>query len=274
MAIVKKVESKDVMENRNYSRSKSKKLAAVLLPLIFCLLTLLTGCVNYEVGINFNNPQNGNIVQHIQISKQLQKLDRADVKKWLNKIELRSHQMQGKVKKINGDELLVTIPFKNGQELNTKFNQLFHHENFVVADEYAAENLNLQSFDSEISIQQNNFLFLERNALDLTIDLRALGSLANHGKIAIAPENLADLQFQLNTPWLAYPTSLEDSIKPLEKSATKPKQLAWHLQPGEINHIQAVFWLPSPIGLGALVIILLMLAGFYLKYRRLPGTAS
>ena len=262
------------MDNQNYSGKKRTKLSAVLLPLVFCLLTLLTGCVKYEVGINFNNPQNGNIVQHIQISKQLQKLDHSDVKKWLNGVESRSRQMQGKVKKINNDELLVKIPFKNGQELNTKFNQLFHHDNFVVADEYVAKNANLQNLDSEISLQQNNFLFLEKNVLDLTIDLRALGSLADHGKVAIAPENLADLQFQLKTPWLAYPISLDESLKPLEKSASKPKRLAWHLQPGEINHIQAVFWLPSPIGLGALVIILLMLAGFYLKYRRLPGTAS
>ena len=262
------------MVNQNCSRSKRKKLSTVLLPLIFCLFSLLTGCVNYEVGINFNQPQNGNIVQHIQISKQLQKLDHAGVKKWLNQIESRSHQLQGKVKKINSDELLVNIPFKNGQELNTKFNQLFHHDNFAVTAEDAAENPNLQNFDSQISLQQNNFLFLERNSFDLTIDLRALGALTNHGKIAIAPEDLANLQFQLNTPWLAYPISPDDSLKPLAKSATKPKQLAWHLQPGEINHIQAVFWLPSPIGIGSLVIILLMLAGFYLKYRRLPGTAS
>jgi hypothetical protein len=48
----------------------------------------------------------------------------------------------------------------------------------------------------------------------------------------------------------------------------------WTLKPGQLNHLEAVFWLPSPLGIGTLVIVLLVLGGFYLKYKSLPGVVT
>lgn len=243
-----------------------------LFPLVLCLLVFLTGCAQYDVGINFNSPHQGNIVQHITIGQQLNNFDRIDVKKWLNSVESRSRSLQGRVKKFNSEELLVTIPFHNGQELASKFNQLFHSEIPVTSAVATSENPDLTKLNSQFSLQQSNLVLVERNSLDLVIDLRALDILTHQGKILVDSDRLIDLEFQLNTPWLAYSKAEGNALQPISKSKTK--QLVWHLQPGEINHIKAVFWLPSPLGLGTVAIIILMILGFYLKYRRFPGIVS
>ena len=243
-----------------------------LFPLLCSLLVLLTGCVRYDVGINFNSPHNGKIVQHIKIARQLDNLDHSDIKKWLNSIESRSRQLEGKVEKFDGEELTVTVPFSNGKELNTKFNQLFHGKIPVTSAIATEVNPDLTKLDSYASLQQNNLLLVERNSLDLIIDLRALNILKQQEKIALDRDRLLDLEFQLNTPWIAYSINKDNNLQPVSSSLSN--KLQWHLQPGEINHIQAVFWLPSPLGIGAVIIVLLMIAGFYLKYGRFPGVVS
>ncbi len=238
----------------------------LLLPLIRSLLTMLTGCVGYDVGINFENPHNGTIVQHITIGQQLASLSETEAKKWLRSIEKRSQKLQGKVKKINSQELLVTIPFSNGAELVKKFNQLFHDEAY---SSYSETDNQLTQLDSQVALKQSNLIFFERNSLDLTIDLRALESLSHQEKVTIPLDSLADLEFHLNTPSLARSISGKTNLQ-----ATKTEQgLIWQLQPCQINHIKALFWLPSPIGIGSGIIILLMITGFAIKYRRFPGIA-
>ena len=91
-------------------------------PLLCCLLFLLTGCVHYDVGINFDNQHHGVIVQHIKLGEQLTTLSEKDAQKWLNSIAKRTQKLQGKVKSVSPQEIIVTVPFNNGQELVTKFN--------------------------------------------------------------------------------------------------------------------------------------------------------
>ena len=242
----------------------TKKL---VLSLILSLVTMLTGCVKYDVGINFQNPYNGTIVQHITVGEQLANLTPSETKKWLRSIEKRANKVDGKVKKINSQELLVTIPFTNGTELVNKFNQIFHNETYSEYADNLAENPNVNQLDSLISLKQSNLIFFERNSLDLTIDLRALASLSHQDKVIIPSESLANLEFHLNTPSLARSVSGKNNLK-----ATKTAQgLVWQLQPGQMNHLKAVFWLPSPLGIGAAIIILLMILGYLIKYRRFPG---
>jgi hypothetical protein len=248
---------------------KRKNPVAFLLPVILCLVALLTGCVRYDVGVNFNTPQSGTIVQHIKIGEQLTSLSPSDAKKWLNSIEKRSRLLKGNVKKLNPQEIVVTIPFNNGKELAEKFNQFFHTD---IPDVSAIpqEKIDLVKLDSRISLHQSNLFFVERNNLNLTIDLRALGILSNQEKIIVSPGSLIDLEFQLNTPWIASSISGQENLEPTDNVANG---LVWQLQPGQINHIEAVFWLPSPLGIGAGAIVLLMVTGFLLKYRRFPGIA-
>lgn len=257
------------MSINNKTKPKKKKIIS-LFPLLLCLLCL-TGCVRYDVGINFNSPYNGNIVQHIKIAQQLNNLDRSDIKKWLNHIESQARQLKGKVKKADSEELLVSIPFSNSKELATKFNQLFHSDIPVTSAIDIDENADLTKLDSVVNLQQSNLILLERNSLDLVIDLRALNILTNQSKLNLDSNRAFDLEFQLATPLLAYSVSGDNNLQPINNAS---KQLTWRLQPGKINHIQAIFLLPSPIGIGTVIIILLGISGYYLKYRRFPGVAD
>jgi hypothetical protein len=252
---------------------KQKKHPLVFfLPLIFCLLTFLTGCVRYDVEINFDHPQKGNIVQHIKIGEQLSSLSQAEAKQWLNSIEERAHQLRGKVTKINAQEVMVTIPFGNSKELTKKFNQFFYTPNSELDNPLQSDSLDLVKLNSLLTLKQSNFVFLERANLNLTVDLRALGVLSNQGKIIVSPGSLIDLQFQLNTPLFARSLTGNNLLEPINNN--QGKQLIWQLQPGQINNIEAIVWLPSPIGIGSLIIALLALGGFYLKYKRLPGVVK
>lgn len=249
---------------------KNSSVVRFLLPIVLCLATLLTGCVNYDVGVNFATPYSGEITQHVNVSNQLATLAPEEIKQWLKSLEKRSRKLDGKVKKLNSQELLLTIPFGNGAELATKFNQLFQ-TSIVPNATIPQDKTELIKLNSQVSIHQSNLVFVERNSLDLAIDLRALKILTQQDKIKIEADAIADLQFQLATPWIANSVSKSDYLQPLNDPLQSG--LVWQLHPGEINHIAAVFWLPSPIGIGTAIIILLMILGYVIKYRRFPGVA-
>lgn len=249
---------------------KKSRLIKFLLPIVLCLATFLTGCVDYDVGIKFTTPYSGEIMQHVKVSDKLTNLAAADTKKWLNSLEKRSRKLNGRVKKLNDQELLSTIPFGNGAELAQKFNQLFQ-TSIVPNATIPPEQIDLIKLNSQVSIHQSNMIFMERNSLDLTIDLRALEVLSQQDKIIIDPNSIADLEFELITPGIARSVSRAENLQPTNDIQTKG--LVWQLHPGEVNQIEVIFWLPSPIGIGAAAIILLMILGYLLKYRRFPGIA-
>ena len=258
-------------EVTKYQSGTRKQPIFYLLPFILCLLTLLTGCVDYDVGVTFDSPYDGTIVQHIQIGEELTNLDRGATKKWLNSIEDRTYKLRGKVKRISPEELAVVIPFHNGKELVGKFNQFFYGDSSPNASSSPTETTDLASINSQMSLRQSNLLLLERNYLDLTVDLRALGAIDNQSKIVVTPNSFVNLTFQLNAPWIARSLQGSDRLNPIKNT---PGKLIWQLQPGQVNHIAAVVWLVSPLGIGTAVVILLIIAGFYLKYKHFPGIAS
>ena len=61
-------------------------------------------------------------------------------------------------------------------------------------------------------------------------------------------------RIQVSAPWVELPSGA------LASSET------WALIPGEVNEIAANFWVPSPIGIGAAAIALLVLVGYACKY--------
>ena len=240
-----------------------------LLPIILCLATLLTGCVDERVGINFATPYRGEITQQIRVSDRLANLAPDETRTWLRSLEKRSRKLNGRIEKLSDRDFLLTIPFGNGAELAEKFNRLFQ-SNVVPNATIPVEKQELLKLNSQINIRQSNLVFAERNYLDLAIDLRALNLLTQSEKIVVDADSLANLEFELTTPWIARSIASADNLKP---TANSVKGLVWQLQPGKINHIQVVFWLPSPLGIGAAAIIMLAILGYVIKYRRFPGVA-
>lgn len=249
-----------------------RSLKQVLLPMFLGVLLLLGGCVRYDVGLDVSDQHHGAIVQHIQLSEQLTNLSQTEAQNWLNSIESRAKQLGGKVKHLSTREVDVTIPFGNGQELTERFNEFFNPSESKSLAFTKLDNPELVQLKAELAIAQSNWLLLERDRIDLTVDLRALGVLSNQGNIIVSPGSLVDLQFVLTTPWGAKSLIIDDELSPPVLS--QGNQLIWQLKPGQINTIEAVFWVPSYLGLGILAVIGLTLGGYYLKYKTLPGVSQ
>ena len=233
---------------------------------IILLASLLSGCVQYDVGVNFDNPHRGEVVQHIKLGERLMSFSGNSAIEWLNSIERRTQQLQGKTKR-SSQEITVSIPFNNGAELEEKFNEFFNP--YGKKDDVTSTAVELPTISSHLSLTQNNLLFFLRNRLSYDLDLRALSLISTQG-ILVGSDELLELKFSLNTPWGARSIESNNAILP-EKIG---RQLVWTLKPSQLNHLEAVFWLPSPIGIGAVVIALVVAAGIYLRYNFMPDPTT
>ena len=244
-----------------------KSLGIALLSVV-----LLSGCVQYDVGVNWQGAHRGEFVQHIKLEERLTNFSSSQVQDWLQSIECRAKQLDGKTKR-SQQEIVVTIPFSSGKELESKFNQFFNPIEQKRSDSQAVAALNLPQFESKLQLNQGNFIFWQRSHLSYDLDLRSLGVLSENGNVIVSPSSLLNLQFSLSSP---------GGIRSIEKDANsitpevydKAHKLVWTLQPGQLNHVEAVFWLSSPLGFGSLLIVLFVLAGFYLKYKSFPWQAT
>ena len=229
---------------------------------------LLSGCVQYDVGVNFDNPHRGEIVQHIKLGERLMSFSGNSAIEWLNSIERRTQQLQGKTKR-SSQEITVAIPFNNGAELEEKFNEFFNPTG--KKNDFTSTAVELPNISSHLSLTQNNLLFLLRNRLSYDLDLRGLSLLSTKGNFLIGSDEILELKFSLNTPWGA--RSIESNQNAILPDKTG-RQLVWTLKPSQLNHLEAVFWLPSPIGIGAVVIALFVAAGIYLRYNFMPDPTT
>ena len=90
----------------------SKAIFGVRLLLIVLVASLLlAGCVDYDLDVSFDSPNKGAIAQSIKLGEQFTKLSPETGKEWLNSLEVRAKQLQGKSDRISDTELTVTIPF-------------------------------------------------------------------------------------------------------------------------------------------------------------------
>jgi Protein of unknown function (DUF3153) len=252
-------------------RNRINRSFAIKKPILWLVVLsslLLSGCVQYDVGVNFDNSNSGELVQHIKLGERLTSFSGDYVYEWLNSLERRGRKLEGKTERISKEEIIVTIPFSNGQELQTKFNEFFNSpSNQKIEEEQSESDSELPKIESNLLLVQNNFLLLVRNRLIYDLDLRSLSLIASKGNVLADAGSILDLEFSLNTPWGAKNIQqTETAIQPEKKG----KQLVWQLKPGELNHIEVVFWLPSPLGIGGLLIILFIWGGLYLRYTFMP----
>jgi len=230
---------------------------------------LLSGCVKSDLEINFQGQSGGEIIQRIQLSEQLTALNGPATQQWFHAIKRQARQLQGRVKQ-SEQEIHVVIPFANAAELQAKLNQ-FLSAAFKTPDT-AATGSQLPLLQSHLEVKQQNFFFWFRNRLTFDLDLRSLGVQSPDGDLLLSPEPLLELTFRLNTPGGA------QSVAANSGEGTTPKivqkGLVWRLQPGQPNHLEAVFWYPSPVGIGAVLIALLTVGGRYFKYGFRPAVAN
>lgn len=216
---------------------------------------LLSGCVQYETGIQFSSPHGGTLVQSIRLAEPFSALSGESQTQWFQQLEQRTRALGGRSQSLDDRTLQITIPFYSGQDLETKFNQFFSP---TAATDPATADL-LAGITSQLHVNQNNALLLVRHRLVYDLDLRSLGLVSGEGTVLLNPGALLALKFSLTTPWGARAGATNAIVQ------REGQTLTWSLQPGQVNHIEAVFWLPSPVGIGGLLIIGLVGLGIYLK---------
>jgi Protein of unknown function (DUF3153) len=233
--------------------------------LVWTVAIALSGCVKYDTGVNFTSLNSGEIVEHIQLGEQLNSFSQTAVKRWVASIEQRVQQAEGKIERINDQELKIVIPFNNAQQLVAKIDSYF---NPTPVDRVNPTNdLSPESsqFNAHMQMEQNNFLVMVRNHLIYDVDLRSLAIKSSDPKVSVATQNIVDLNFNIHSPWGVQSNNTAGSI--MGTNATNDRQMNWQLRPGQLNHIDATFWLPNPLGIGTILIVLISGGGYYLKYR-------
>jgi Protein of unknown function (DUF3153) len=211
------------------------------LVLLASLMLALTGCVQYDTTVNFQSFNAGELVQHITLDRQFYQLNRSAIDTWLSSIEQRTQKLHGHVQKISDRELNVVMPFRTAAELVKKFNQFFASDQ--------------QLLGSKLAVSHSNFLLASRHRLTYDLDLRSLSPDKQvSGQIGDQP---LDLKFNLQVP-----------------AVFSNHNGRWQLQPGQVNHLSTIFWLPNPIGIGGLVIILGVAIGYLIKSKLAPVTAK
>lgn len=244
-----------------------------MIGVVLLVSLLLSGCVKYDVLVNVKDENHGAIVQQIRLGEQLRSFSNAQATEWLKSIERRAKELHGKTTRRSPQTLVVTIPFSNGEELTTKFNQFFNPVNPTSRSAKDRGSVDLPSLDSRLSLEQRNFFVLQRNQLNYELDLRSLAVLSANGSVIVSPGSLLDLQFSLQTPWGSHILDLGDNTI-MPQIYEDGHQLVWTLIPGQLNRLAVVYWVPSPLGIGTIMIVLLVLGGFWVKYKSFPRTST
>jgi len=247
----------------------------------------LSGCMEYDVGIRFNSQTSGAIVQDIHLNR-LTTVSAVTFENWFESLEQETRQLQGFSRRRSPQDLELTLPFVNGADLVQKFNQLFDRSqtgNVAQANNAESEGATgLFPLTARIELTQQNALLAIRNHLDLWVDLTRLGMTTPEGDRLLDMDPLLRLNFYIETPWgvqwntdsaasKGSSSSAVSSPSPVSTASTGSKasaaskgsiqgNRATHtLRSGEINHLTATFWIPSPVGIGALGILLLVMMG-------------
>jgi len=233
------------------------KIKPIVFMVIFASL-LLSGCVKYDLGVNFNSTNNGELVQHIQLSEKITIFSSDYLSQWLKTLENRARTLAGSIERVSPVEIVVKIPFTSAKELQEKFTGFFNTRTFEDSDGSEISNIT-----STLVAEDTNFFILSRNHLVYDLDLRSLAMLTTKDDSSIV-----NLDFSLQTPWgIKNIDNSENAIQPEKHD----NQLIWTIKPGTINHIDVVFWLPNFLGIGTLLIIGFVWLGLYLRYTFLPN---
>jgi Protein of unknown function (DUF3153) len=260
--------------------SRGRRLSAIALDLIRDLLRLrllwliliafflLSGCVRSDIGIRFKDANHGKIIQHIHLAESKTGLENTITSVWLDSVVQQAEKLGGSVRRSANQDATLTLPFFNAKDLEAKFNQLLQTE-WQSSTAQSSTAQKVPAIVSRLKLRSGNWILWQRIVLDYALNLRSLSPLVQEN-LSLDPSKLLQLEFSLNTPGNA--KSLNAENPPVLRP--EGKKLTWKLHPGEQNHLQAVFWVPSPLGIGAVLIGLFVIVGAIVRTHPLPAEKS
>ncbi len=219
--------------------AKLKTLLVRLISLI-ALSLCLSGCVDYQLGIQFDSQTHGVLRQTLHLDDQFVALNNDAQQQWLQVFIDEARAFSGQVATLDDGTLQVSIDFYNGADLVQKFNRLFAEDGLMSQVPGAPPLL------AHLNLTQQNWGVALVNHLHASIDLSALKADSAIGAGgALDRWRTFNLGFQI---------------------ASTGKTQQWPLQPGRVNTIDTSFWVPSPIGIGAVAITIICAGGYGVRY--------
>ncbi|MEL6383834.1 MAG: DUF3153 domain-containing protein [Cyanobacteria bacterium J06626_18] len=211
---------------------------------------LLVGCLQYDLDVQFDSQTHGQFLQQMHwrggaIASE------AKLSPWLQFLTERTEAVGGKLKLLPDNGLEVTVPFNNGRDLEARFNQFFNPSEADIPFTLPSG----EPIQAELALQQGNWVVAINNHIYLCIDLTAIPDLKETGLPLLQTAQLLEGKITLTTPW-----GVTASLPEIPSAGT------WSLTAGEVNQFEADFWVPSPIGIGAIAIGMLVAIGYGVKY--------
>ena len=126
---------------------------------------LLTGCVDYDLNVQFESPNAGQLTHRIRLENETNPTAQA----FLRQVQQQTERVQGSFRSISPKESLVTIPFHTATELEQLFNRFFQPDRGNISAS------NLPALVSKVTINQGNWLLFEHDRLTFDVDLSSFG---------------------------------------------------------------------------------------------------
>jgi hypothetical protein len=240
----------------------------VLLP---CLL-LLCGCFQYDLTLRFDHQLHGHIEQSITLDGRAAAIANGTLAPWLHALEARTQELGGTVASTGYNQRLLVVPFTTSKDVVRQFSRLFADgqptaptaESADPSQEVTATLTipDLGRVPFHLAFRQQDWIFASRSHLIYDIDLQQLPPATPRIDRAESA-SWSTLDFRLQTPWGI------SQVAPESNAPTQnlPNGAGWRLEPGKAYHIEVWFWVPSLVALGAVIIGLLVLLGYFLRYR-------
>ncbi|MBU6229887.1 MAG: DUF3153 domain-containing protein [Cyanobacteria bacterium REEB459] len=241
-------------------RLKQRSMGLSLL-LVLGLGLSMSGCLASDLTVHFDYQGGGQIVQSIHLSQGQGLLTSPNLETWLTTLQKQVRPLGGRLSR-TPDRLDLVVPFVNSQDLEQRFSQTWTA--MASIDRLMGSPLN--PLPVSLKIHQTHWLLVNRNHLVGDFDLHSLRHIPGQGPTE-ASQSWVRLAFRLVTPW----GSRVLASSPEAAAISPAGELSWQLQPGALNHLDVIFWLPDVVGIGSLIIALIVVLGYVLRYRLLAA---
>lgn len=195
---------------------------------------LLTGCVHYRLGVEFDWLGGGRVAQVLNVDESLMAAGGAQLNQLTHGLEQRTRALGGYTER-KGNQILLVIPFHNPAELGEKVN-LFLGQPLTSRQTTLPEaTVPVRSRSRPFEIQsQDRWLWTEYR-LGGDLDLR----------IPLAPGVPAGMMSALGMLRLEFALTTPLSATASNSNRQEGTTLLWEIFPGQLNHLEASFTLPN-----------------------------
>ncbi len=226
---------------------------------LFALGLVLTGCVNYRLGLVIHWNGSGEISQLMTVEPALALFAQDQLRELELQARQRAKQAGGIFRRTSdGSQLEVVIPFQQPQEIETKLDLFFEpdpkNKAAVPPTGPVAEAL------KSPKLETRNFWIADYYRLSAALDLTKVMAIPlEPGRLQISGDRLVNLELAITLPWPALSSNA---------TLTQGNTLIWKISTQRINRLEVGFLLPS---LPALVVVGIAALGGVLWVLRQQG---